>query len=62
MTDFVAGTGTVMDLLEVMEEKVCMVGWAGDSEEERVVVTVAEDTEVSERGSAREDAERVPEK
>lgn len=62
VTDFVAGMGTVMDLLEVMEERVGMVGWARDSEEERIVVTLVEGIEFSEIKFVRGDMERVPEK
>lgn len=62
VTDSVVAMGTVMDLLEVMEETVGMVGGVGDSEEECVVVTLVEDIEVSEKGFVRGDVERVPEK
>lgn len=68
VTDFAAGVEIVTDLLEAMEGKVCMVGWAGNSEES-VVVTLVEDTEVSvvdvveasERVFVVRDVERVPE-
>lgn len=59
VTDSVAGMGTVMDLLEVTEEKADVVGWARDSEGECVVV---EGTEFSEIRFVKGDRERVPEK
>lgn len=70
VTDFVSGVEAVTDLLEAMEGKVGMVGWPRDSEEESVVVTLVEDTEVSvedvaevsERGFVVGEVERVPEK
>lgn len=67
--DFVAGVEeriVVTDFLEAMEGKVAMVCWARNSVEEYVVVSVVEDkevavVEVSERGFAVEDVERVSE-
>lgn len=60
VADFVAGMRRVMNLSEVIEEKVGTVGWATDSEEECVVVTLVEGIEFPERGVVRGDVERVP--